>query len=42
LKAHDENNECAIGDIVTVKEIRPLSKTKTWALVKVEEKATVV
>ncbi|MEZ5435218.1 MAG: 30S ribosomal protein S17 [Pseudomonadales bacterium] len=42
LKAHDENNECAIGDIVTVKETRPLSKDKTWALVKVEEKATIV
>ena len=42
LKAHDENNECAIGDIVTVKETRPLSKAKTWTLVKVEEKATVV
>lgn len=42
LKAHDENNECAIGDLVTVKETRPLSKTKTWALVKVEEKATIV
>lgn len=42
LKAHDENNECAIGDVVTVKEMRPLSKTKTWALVKIEEKAVVV
>jgi small subunit ribosomal protein S17 len=42
LKAHDEQNECGIGDIVTVKEVRPLSKTKSWALVKVEEKATVV
>lgn len=42
LKAHDENNECSIGDVVTVKEMRPLSKTKTWALVKIEEKAVVV
>lgn len=42
LKAHDENNECRIGDLVTVKEVRPLSKTKTWALVKVEEKAVSV
>lgn len=42
LKAHDENNECAIGDIVTVKEVRPLSKFKTWALVKIEEKAAVI
>lgn len=42
LKAHDENNECSIGDLVTVEETRPLSKTKTWALVKVEEKATII
>lgn len=42
LKAHDENNECRIGDLVTVKEVRPLSKTKTWSLVKVEERAVSV
>ena len=42
LKAHDENNECKIGDLVTIKEIRPMSKTKTWALVKIEEKAAAV
>jgi len=39
LKAHDENNECKIGDTVTIEESRPLSKTKTWALVKVDERA---
>lgn len=39
LKAHDENNECNIGDVVTIAESRPLSKTKAWTLVKIEEKA---
>ena len=39
LKAHDENNECKIGDTVTIAESRPLSKTKSWALVKIEERA---
>lgn len=39
LHAHDENNECRIGDLVTIAESRPISKTKTWTLVKVEEKA---
>jgi small subunit ribosomal protein S17 len=39
LKAHDENNECRIGDLVTIVESRPLSKTKTWRLVKIEERA---
>ena len=33
VHAHDENNSAAIGDIVSVKECRPLSKTKTWTLV---------
>jgi small subunit ribosomal protein S17 len=42
LKAHDENNECNIGDVVTIKETRPMSKSKTWALVKIEERATAV
>ena len=36
--AHDENNECNIGDIVMIKECRPLSKTKSWTLIKVVEK----
>jgi len=39
LKAHDENNECAIGDKVKVMETRPLSKEKRWRLVQVMEKA---
>lgn len=39
LKAHDENNECNIGDTVKVMETRPLSKDKRWRLVKVMEKA---
>ncbi len=39
LKAHDENNECNIGDIVKVMETRPLSKDKRWRLVEVMEKA---
>jgi len=42
LKAHDENNECGIGDTVTIAESRPLSKSKSWTLVKIEEKATQV
>ena len=39
LKAHDENNECGIGDTVKVMETRPLSKTKRWRLVSIVEKA---
>ena len=39
LKAHDENNECAIGDTVKVMETRPLSKDKRWRLVSIVEKA---
>ena len=39
LKAHDENNECQIGDIVKVMETRPLSKDKRWRLVEIIEKA---
>jgi small subunit ribosomal protein S17 len=39
LKAHDEKNECKMGDLVTIAESRPLSKTKSWALVKIEERA---
>jgi small subunit ribosomal protein S17 len=37
--AHDEKNECTIGDVVTIMESRPLSKTKRWRLVEVVEKA---
>ena len=39
LKAHDENNECKIGDTVKVMETRPLSKDKRWRLVEIMEKA---
>ena len=39
LKAHDENNECNIGDTVKVMETRPLSKDKRWRLVEVSERA---
>ncbi len=42
LHAHDENNDCKEGDLVLVEECRPLSKTKTWRLVKVLEKAVAV
>jgi small subunit ribosomal protein S17 len=37
--AHDEKNECGIGDLVKIMETRPLSKTKCWRLVEVIEKA---
>ena len=37
--AHDENNECSIGDTVKLKETRPLSKTKRWRLVQIIERA---
>ena len=39
FKAHDENNECGIGDRVLIMETRPLSKDKRWRLVKIVEKA---
>lgn len=39
FKAHDEMNECAIGDKVRIMETRPLSKSKRWRLVKIVEKA---
>ena len=41
-KAHDENNEAKIGDIVLMSETRPLSKDKNWRLVKIVEKAVVL
>jgi small subunit ribosomal protein S17 len=37
--AHDENNECQIGDLVRIMETRPLSKTKRWRLLEIVEKA---
>lgn len=40
LHAHDENNECQEGDLVSVTETRPISKSKTWRLVKVIEKVS--
>ncbi|MFD1382628.1 30S ribosomal protein S17 [Rhodanobacter aciditrophus] len=42
VHAHDENNECQVGDTVKVVETRPYSKTKTWKLVQVVEKAAAV
>ena len=39
FKAHDENNECQIGDRVEIMETRPLSKDKRWRLVRIVEKA---
>ena len=39
LKAHDENNQCGIGDRVRIMETRPLSKDKRWRLVEIIEKA---
>ena len=40
LHAHDETNQCNMGDVVTIRESRPLSKTKSWALVRVEQRAS--
>ena len=42
VHAHDENNQCGIGDTVTVAESRPISKSKTWKLVEVVESAAQV
>ena len=42
IKAHDESNECKAGDLVIIEECRPLSKTKSWSLVKIEERAAEV
>ena len=39
FKAHDENNECGIGDVVKIMETRPLSKDKRWRVVNIVEKA---
>ncbi|GLT15235.1 MAG TPA: 30S ribosomal protein S17 [Vibrio sp.] len=41
VHAHDENNECGLGDKVEIRECRPLSKTKSWTLVKVLEKSKI-
>ncbi|MCK7549723.1 30S ribosomal protein S17 [Marinobacter koreensis] len=42
IHAHDESNQCNIGDSVTIQETRPVSKTKSWALVEVTERASKV
>ncbi len=39
LHAHDETNQCRIGDLVTIRETRPVAKTKNWALVEVVERS---
>ena len=39
IKAHDEANECRTGDVVTIAETRPLSKSKSWTLVNIDERA---
>jgi small subunit ribosomal protein S17 len=40
LHVHDENNQCQEGDLVTIRQCRPISKTKSWMLVEVVEKAS--
>jgi small subunit ribosomal protein S17 len=42
FKAHDENNEAKIGDVVKIMETRPLSKDKRWRLVEIVEKAVII
>ena len=42
VHAHDENNECGLGDVVRVSESKPFSKTKNWALVEVVEKSVTI
>ncbi|MEZ5566964.1 MAG: 30S ribosomal protein S17 [Halioglobus sp.] len=42
IHAHDEDNQCGIGDTVTVAESRPISRTKTWKLLEIVESATPV
>lgn len=42
LHAHDGKNECQEGDTVTIRQVRPVSKTKTWALVSIDERPTKV
>ncbi|WP_016955066.1 30S ribosomal protein S17 [Catenovulum agarivorans] len=39
IHAHDESNSCGQGDVVTIRECRPISKTKSWTLVDIVEKA---
>ena len=42
IHAHDANNECMPGDSVTIQEVRPISKTKSWSLISIDERATQV
>ncbi|WP_111498305.1 MULTISPECIES: 30S ribosomal protein S17 [Marinobacter] len=42
IQAHDENNQCNIGDTVRIEETRPISKSKSWALVDIVERASKV
>jgi small subunit ribosomal protein S17 len=42
LHAHDANNECKVGDLVTISETRPYSKSKTWKLERIEESGSAV
>jgi len=42
LHVHDENNECGKGDVIVIEQCRPISKTKSWRLVKIIEKAATV
>ncbi len=42
VRAHDEQNQCSMGDLVDIQESRPLSKTKSWKLLKIVEKASVI
>ncbi len=39
MRAHDEANDCRMGDVVTIKEARPMSKTKSWVLQSIDERA---
>ena len=42
VQAHDENNECGVGDVVRVTEAKPFSKTKHWALAEIIEKSVTI
>jgi len=42
LHAHDESNQCKIGDTVSIRETRPIAKTKSWTLVEIISRATLV
>ncbi len=42
LHAHDENNECNEGDVVTIAQCRPLAKSKSWRLVRIDDRAPLI